>query len=454
MNIVLIGLRGSGKTTVGKILAQKLGREFMEMDELITHKAGLTITEIVEKYGWDKFRDIEEEVTGEIAKIDNIINASGGGIITREKNIIKLKKKGVLVWLQASIDTLVERIGKDTERPPLVKGRTVQEDMEITLKERKRRYQQAADLTINTEDKTPEEVAEDIINLLAIRGAPVIDADTRICCLIGDPVAHSLSPLIHNAGYKVLGINYAYFPFRVSNIKQAIEGIRDLGIRGASITIPHKTKAMKHLDKIDPLAQKIGAVNTIVNDDGVLTGYNTDGEGAIKALEEVTALKGKSVVMVGAGGAALAIAWGLKGKGARLVILNRTGAKAKKLAEKVNAEGYGNLKRLSEIASADILINATSVGMWPEVNQSIIPKDLLRNRLTVFDIVYNPKETRLIAEARERGCAVVHGYRMLLYQAAKQFELFTGLKGPIKAMESALAQALEGGKNAAHSDRW
>jgi shikimate dehydrogenase len=454
MNIVLIGLRGSGKTTVGRILAQKLGREFMEMDELVTRKAGLTITEIVEKYGWERFRDIEEEVTGEIAKMDNIINASGGGVITREKNIARLKEKGVLVWLQASLDTLVRRTGKDTDRPPLVKGRSQFEDMEITLKERKPLYQQAADLTVNTEDKTPEEVAEAIINLLAIRGEPVIDADTRICCLIGNPVAHSLSPLIHNAGYKALGINYAYFPFRVSNIKRAIEGLRGLGIRGASVTIPHKTKALKYMDKVDPLAQKIGAVNTIVNDDGVLTGYNTDGEGAIKVLEEVTTLKGKRVVLVGAGGAALAIAFGLKSKGARLVILNRTGSKVKKLAEKVNAEGYGNLKRLSEISSADILINATSVGMWPEVNQSIIPKDLLHNRLTVFDLVYNPKETRLLAEARERGCAIVYGYKMLLYQASGQFELFTGLKSPIKVMESALAQALEGGKNAAHSDRW
>jgi shikimate dehydrogenase len=453
MNIVLIGLRGSGKTTVGRILARKLGREFVEMDELITRKAGLTITEMVEKYGWEKFRELEEEVTEEIAKMDNIINASGGGVVTREKNIIRLKEKGVLVWLQASLDTLVRRIGKDTDRPPLTKGRTLREDMEITFKERERLYQQAADLSIDTENKTPEQVAEDIINLLKIQVIPVIDPDTRIYCLIGDPVAHSLSPLIHNAGYKALGINYAYFSFRVSDIKRAIEGIRELGIRGASVTIPHKTKAIKYMDKIDPMAQKTGAVNTIVNDGGILTGYNSDGEGAIKALEEVTTLKDKKVVLIGAGGAALAITWGLKAKGARLVILNRTGAKAKKLAEKVNAEGYGSLKKLPEIASADILINATSVGMWPEVNQSIIPKDLLHNKLTVFDIVYNPKETRLIAEARDRGCAVVYGYKMLLHQAAEQFKLFTGLKAPLKAMESALIQALEGGRDAAHFDR-
>jgi shikimate kinase len=170
MNIILIGMRGSGKTTVGKILAQKLGREFIEMDELITRKAGLTVPEIVEKYGWGKFRDIEEELTGEVAGRDNVINASGGGVVTRENNIIKLKKSGILVWLQAGVDTLVSRTGEDTDRPPLVEGRTRWEDMEITFKERKPLYQQAADLTINTENKTPEEVADLVINLLAVRG--------------------------------------------------------------------------------------------------------------------------------------------------------------------------------------------------------------------------------------------------------------------------------------------
>ena len=170
MNIVLIGMRGSGKTTVGKILAQKMGKEFIEMDELLTRKAGLTIPEIVAKYGWGKFRDIEEEITDEVARRDNIINASGGGAVTREKNIIKLKKSGVLVWLQAGVDTLVSRTGEDAGRPPLVEGRSRRGDMEMTLRERIPLYQQAADLTINTENKTPEEVADLVIKLLAVRG--------------------------------------------------------------------------------------------------------------------------------------------------------------------------------------------------------------------------------------------------------------------------------------------
>jgi shikimate dehydrogenase len=441
MNIVLIGMRGAGKTTVGRILARKLGRELIEMDELITQKAGLAIPEIVEKYGWGKLRDIEEEIVSEVAELDNVVNAAGGGIVTREQNIVKLKENGILVWLDADVDTLLGRIGEDSQRPLLV-GRTPREDMEITLGERKPLYKKAANLTIDTEGKTPEEVSEAMIKSL-----------NKICCLIGDPVEHSLSPLIHNAGYQALGIDYVYVSFRVKDIKSAIEGIRGLKIRGASITLPHKTSAIKYLDKVDPLAEEISAVNTIVNDEGILSGYNTDYHGALKALEEVTSLGGKKAVLVGSGGAASAIALGLKAKGAKLVVLNRTEAKARRLAKQVNAEDFGGLEKFSLISLVDILINATSVGMWPKVNESLIPKNLLHRRLVVFDTVYNPKETRLLIEAKEQGCTIVYGYRMLLYQAARQFELFTGRQAPLKVMESVLPQALEGGKYATHFDR-
>jgi shikimate dehydrogenase len=433
MNIVLIGMRGSGKTTAGRILARKLGRELVEMDELIAKRAGLSISEIVKKYGWEKFRDIEEQVTSEVAEQDNIVNAAGGGVVTREKNIQELKRNGISVWLKAGVDTLLERLGEDSQRPLLV-GKTQREDIEITLRQRKTLYQKAADLTIDTENKTPEEVAGAIIKSLK-----------KICCLIGDPIEHSLSPLIHNAGYQALGIDYVYAPFQVKDFKGAVEGIRRLGIRGASITMPHKARAIEYVDEIDRLAIETGAVNTIVNNDGVLIGYNTDYQGALKALE-TTSLEGKKAVLVGGGGAASAIALGLRRGGARLVILNRTEEKAKRLAEMFDAEDSGSLKKLGEVSSADILINATSVGMWPKTNQSLIPKNLLHNRLVVFDTVYNPKETRLLIEARERGCAIVYGYKMFLYQAALQFELFTGHQAPLKVMESALTQALEGEK--------
>jgi shikimate dehydrogenase len=432
MNIVLIGMRGSGKTAVGKILARRLGRELIEMDELIVGKAGLSIPEIVAQHGWASFRDLEEKLTAEVAKRDNIVHSAGGGVVTREQNIAKLKRNGILIWLTASIDTLLERIGDDAGRPPFVKGRTRREDMEITLAERLPLYQKAADITIDTEDKTPDELAETIVN-------------TKICCLIGDPVEHSLSPLIHNAAYKALGLNYAYIALRASDVGQAIETIRTNGIRGVSVTTPYKVSAIPYLDRLDPAAKAIGAVNTIVNDNGRLIGYNTDGDAALKALEEVTGLGGKKVIIIGGGGAALAIATALKEKKVKLTILNRTEAKAKKIAKKVGAEDAGGLDKISLVAEADILINATTVGMSPKTEETIVPKEFLHDRLTVFDIVYNPKETRLLREARAKGGTVVYGYKMLLYQAAKQFKLFTGQPAPLRMMESVLTQALGGG---------
>ena len=172
MNIVLIGMRGSGKTTVGRILARKTGRQLVETDELIAQKAGLAIPDIAQKHGWKKFRDLEERVTGQVAKLDNIINASGGGVVTREQNIRELKRNGVVVWLTADLDTLLQRVGQDPQRPPLVEGRTRREDMELTLKEREALYRQAADFTVDTGNKTPEETARAILELLAVRGIP------------------------------------------------------------------------------------------------------------------------------------------------------------------------------------------------------------------------------------------------------------------------------------------
>jgi shikimate dehydrogenase len=270
----------------------------------------------------------------------------------------------------------------------------------------------------------------------------MVSGSTKVCCLIGDPVEHSLSPLIHNAGYEALGIDFIYVPFRVSDLKLAMKAIRGLGIRGASITVPHKVAALPYLDYVDDEAREIGAVNTVVNDNGVLTGYNTDGTGARQALEAVTTLAGKKVALVGSGGAALAIATALQKKGAKLVILNRTVEKGRHLATLVNADDFGGLDNLTAVSSLDILINATSVGMWPARNESVIPREQLHEGLIVFDIVYNPKETRLLTEAKEKGCTVVYGYQMLLYQAARQFELFTGHQAPLPVMERALIEAL------------
>ena len=169
MNIVLIGMRGSGKTTIGKLLAKRLGKRFIEMDELIVQRLGQSIPEIVNRYGWEKFRDVEEEITREVAGWDNVVNATGGGVVTREENIRELKQKGKLVWLKANTDTLLRRIGNDQSRPSLT-GKSPREDMEAVLAERSPIYQRVADFIVDTEGKMPEEIAEAIAKLYTEQG--------------------------------------------------------------------------------------------------------------------------------------------------------------------------------------------------------------------------------------------------------------------------------------------
>jgi len=268
-----------------------------------------------------------------------------------------------------------------------------------------------------------------------------ISGKTKMCIIIGDPVEHTLSPKMHNAAYEALGIDdqFVYLAARVSvkNVKHVVKAVRVMGIRGLTCTVPHKLEVIKYLDKIDKIAQKIGAVNTIVNDNGILTGYNTDWLGAVIPLERLTSLKGKKVAVIGAGGAARAIAYGVAEKGAKLKIFNRTLAKAKILAKELNAQA-GNLQQLEEVRYMDIIINATSLGMLPNEDKSAIPADFLRKGQIVFDAVYVPYETRFLKEAREKGAKIIHGIEMLLYQGITQFEYYTNHKAPEEVMRKAL----------------
>lgn len=261
----------------------------------------------------------------------------------------------------------------------------------------------------------------------------------KICLIIGYPIKTSRSPSIHNAGYKELGIDdqFIYLPAEVKpeNLKMAIEGMRGLEIRGMSVTMPHKQTVMQYLDKIDKDAKAVGAVNTIVNNKGKLTGYNTDWIGALEALKEKINLKGKRVAVIGAGGAARAIVYGLIKKGSRVKLFNRSLNKAKGLAQEFGCE-YGNLDSLEEIPKMDIVINATSVGM--NEDKSLIDKKFLNKNHIVLDAIYSPKETRLIKDARQKGAKVILGYEMLLYQGVAQFELYTGMKAPVDVMRKTL----------------
>jgi len=268
-------------------------------------------------------------------------------------------------------------------------------------------------------------------------GHNAITTATKICAIIGNPIEHSLSPLIHNAAFEHLKLNFIFIAFKVEHLREAVMGIRALNLKGVSVTIPHKVKIMDYLDDIEGVARKIGAVNTILNQEGQLLGYNTDWSGAIKALEEKIELKNKRTVLLGAGGAARAIAFGLKEKGADLTILNRTVKKAKMLATELAGQ-YGGLE-LVESFKPDILINTTSLGMYPKVDDTPVKKEFLRDML-VFDIVYNPLKTRLIREAEQNGCATIMGLEMFINQAALQFELWTGKKAPLDLMRKVVVE--------------
>lgn len=268
----------------------------------------------------------------------------------------------------------------------------------------------------------------------------MINSNTKICCVIGDPVNHSLSPLLHNSGYKSLGKEneFAYVAYRVgvNKIPEAIEGIRSLGIRGVSVTIPHKLQILDLMDSLDDSVQKIGAANTIVNTDGKLFGTNTDYLGYINPLNRVTDIEGKKVAILGAGGAARSAVYGVLKEGASACIFNRTVAKAEALAKEFGCEAE-SLKNISKIQDYDIVINSTSSGMNKD-DKSLISQENMDSKQIFFDSIYNQYETDFMKNANAVNAKVIHGVEMFLEQGYEQFSLFTGYEAPKKVMKEAL----------------
>lgn len=281
-----------------------------------------------------------------------------------------------------------------------------------------------------------------------------ISGKTVVCGIIGDPIAHTISPAMHNAAFLKLNLDSIYIPFKVEadHLIQAIQGMRALNLRGLNVTIPHKKAVISILDEVDPLAELIGAVNTIVNNNGCLKGYNTDASGFIRSLiAEKVQPENKNIVILGAGGAARAVAFILADKGAELTIINRHLEPAQGLAgwlmrnfrREVKALELNNPNLKDALKGADIVINSTSVGMSPQISETLVPARLLKKDLTVIDIVYNPVRTRLLTEASRKGAKTISGLEMLVWQGAAAFELWTGHKAPVEEMRAAAARALE-----------
>ena len=299
----------------------------------------------------------------------------------------------------------------------------------------------------------------------------MVDGKTQVLGVIGDPIEHTFSPAMHNAGLNELGLNYIYLPFHVKEdmLGECIQGAKAMGIKGLNVTIPHKSNVIKHLDDIDSVASMIGAVNTIQfiydednespNQDNEINirtkGFNTDGYGCVRAIEEKTSIKDKKVSITGAGGAARAVAFQIANSGIdELSILNRNLSKAQSLANdlKTNLESIGidisinaydleELKR--ELSDSDIFIDTTPIGMYPNVDDKpVASADMLHEDLLVNDIVYTPMKTSLIREAELANAEVVYGYKMLLYQGIRSFEIWLGREAPVEVMEKALLDVL------------
>lgn len=278
---------------------------------------------------------------------------------------------------------------------------------------------------------------------------PTITGHTKLTALLGSPVSHSISPLMHNESFRQLGLDYVYLCFDVTEetLPQAVSGLKTCGIRGFNLTMPCKNKIVELLDALSPAAQLIGAVNTVVNDDGRLIGYNTDGIGYMQAVKDAGHnIIGKTITVMGAGGAATAICAQAALDGvAKINIFARSTSRFWKrtqtLADNINrtlpcqAVLYDNADTQAlkiAVGESTLLLNATSVGMAPHTEASIITDtSLFRPYLIVSDVIYNPQETLLLRQAREAGCATFNGMYMLLYQGAEAFRLWTGQNMPV-----------------------
>jgi shikimate dehydrogenase len=267
-----------------------------------------------------------------------------------------------------------------------------------------------------------------------------IDQHTALFGVMGSPIGHSLSPIMHNAAFRAEGINAVYLAFESTDVEGCLAGMRALGTKGMSVTIPHKSTVLLLIDEVDSLAEKIGAVNTIVNQDGRLIGYNTDAVGALNALEEHIDPAGKKCFIIGAGGAARAIGFILQDRGANIAIVNRSTERGEALAGALDCPFF----RLNHIGNSEveIVIHTTPLGMVPNTDQCPLHESFFKEGMVVMDIVYNPLETKLLALAKKKGCITINGLGMFIQQGAEQFRLWTGRKPPLSVMAEAVKRAL------------
>lgn len=448
--IVLTGYRGTGKTEIGKILAQAYAVPFLDSDSLIEQKTGRSIPDIFHEDGEERFRDIERSVIVALPAADAIIS-TGGGAVVDPANMVSLRKDSVVVLLTSDIDTIEQRIAR-SPRPPLT-NLPLREEIAEMLDRRRQHYYASSDFCMDTSETTPVAAAEKIMSLLKtgipsaaaradglaffrggrlpapvlqrleqILNSPPADPKTRILGVAGYPCAHSRGPGLFNRLFTDFHLNNYYTFFEDPDIGRIMQIAKAMDVKGLSVTIPFKQDVMQFLDEVDEhAAQQIGAVNTVVFACGAAIGYNTDWLGVRKPLVN---LKGAKAVLLGAGGVASAAAYALMDLDMDVTILNRTPANARALAQRSGCR-WAAWDAFDHI-HPDLVVNATPLGMEPDT-RSPLAEDQLYPDLTVFDLVYTPPITPLIERALAMGCKTITGTGMFVEQAREQFYLWFGI---------------------------
>lgn len=459
--IIFCGFRGTGKTDIGRIIAERTALPFLDTDTLIEQQTGRSIPDIFHEDGEERFREVERAVIAGLPKRDAVIS-TGGGVVTDPANMLQLRRDSIIVVLHADIDTIEKRLTKKP-RPPLT-GLPLREEIAAMMDRRRQQYDAAADFCIDTSETTPQAAAAVVMDLISHGSiapknrAPCMaffktgrippkcmdrlqkvlsdnppDPLTRLIGVAGFPCAHSRGPYLFNALFDAYGLNYHYTWFEDPELDEILSVARHLDVKGLSVTIPFKQAIIPLIDEVDEhAAQQIGAVNTVVFACGTTRGYNTDWIGVRKPLVD---LKGAKAVLLGAGGAAAGAAYALTDLDMDTTILNRTPAKAHVLAERFGCR-WGGLGDFDAI-KPDVVVNSTPLGMNPG-DQSILREDQLHPGMTVFDLVYTPPVTPLIETAQKAGCRTITGTEMFIGQAREQFYLFFGIDVPAEKMKDLL----------------
>jgi len=456
MRIVLCGFRGTGKTECGRLLSQLTGLPFLDTDALIEERYGKTIHDIFTEDGEETFRDYERQVIAALPESGCIVG-TGGGAVVDPRNVAALRRGSTMVLLEAEPSAIEQRIRQST-RPPLT-NLPFRDEIRVLLEARRPSYTRAADFCIDTTTRSPNEVCLAIMRILsegtaspgagerAVRflkesGIPedevtafeqaAVSADpkTRLYAIAGNPALHSRSPALFSQLFSHFGLNCHYTRFQAQDILPILRLCHSLDIRGLSVTIPFKHSIMEHLSDIEPGADAIGAVNTVVWCGGRSYGYNTDWIGIREPLADA---RGSNAVVLGAGGAAAAAVYALISLSMEVTVLNRTVGAAEALAGRFGCAS-GPLEAFDRL-DPGVVINATPIGMEPDT-RSLLKKTQLKPSMTVFDLVYTPPETPLIRLARDVGCRAIPGTELFVRQAAAQFTHFTGIEAPLELVRS------------------